>query len=157
MDAIIKPANSDDAPAIADVYLSSRRLFIESYAPMMHNELDVRKWVARQLIPTANVWVAELDGSVVGFMATMSDRAFDWIEHLYLIPSAVGGGIGSQFVNLAKTESCRPIRLYTFQANQRSRQFYERHGFRPIKFSAGQSNEEQCPDVLYEWSDEAAN
>jgi ribosomal protein S18 acetylase RimI-like enzyme len=44
-----------------------------------------------------------------------------------------------------------PIRLYTFQANQGARRFYERHGFRAVAFGDGSNSEERCPDVLYEW------
>jgi ribosomal protein S18 acetylase RimI-like enzyme len=44
-----------------------------------------------------------------------------------------------------------PIRLYTFQENDGARRFYERHGFRAIEFGDGSNNEENCPDVLYEW------
>ena len=44
-----------------------------------------------------------------------------------------------------------PIRLYTFQENQRARAFYERRGFNAVKLSDGSGNEEKCPDILYEW------
>jgi putative addiction module component (TIGR02574 family) len=42
------------------------------------------------------------------------------------------------------------VRLYTFQANTRARSFWERHGFKAIAYSDGSTNEERCPDVLYE-------
>jgi len=41
------------------------------------------------------------------------------------------------------------LELYTFARNEGARRFYERHGFRAIAF--GQENEENEPDVLYEW------
>jgi ribosomal protein S18 acetylase RimI-like enzyme len=50
----------------------------------------------------------------------------------------------------AVSTSPTPIRLYTFQENVQARRFYERHGFVAIRFSDGSSNEERCPDVLYE-------
>jgi hypothetical protein len=43
-----------------------------------------------------------------------------------------------------------PVRLYTFQENTGARRFYERHGFVAIQFTNGETNEEHCPDVLYE-------
>jgi hypothetical protein len=49
----------------------------------------------------------------------------------------------------------RPVRLYTFQPNEHARRFYERKGFAPIEFSDGSTNEERCPDVLYELSEQA--
>jgi RimJ/RimL family protein N-acetyltransferase len=50
----------------------------------------------------------------------------------------------------ARRELGSVIRLYTFRANTVSRRFYERHGFRAVAFSDGHTNEERCPDVLYE-------
>ena len=31
------------------------------------------------------------------------------------------------------------------------RDFYERWGFKAVRFGDGSGNEEKCPDVLYEW------
>ena len=42
-----------------------------------------------------------------------------------------------RFVELAKERLGSPIRLYTFQANNGARRFYERHGFTPIAFGDG--------------------
>jgi ribosomal protein S18 acetylase RimI-like enzyme len=55
-------------------------------------------------------------------------------------------------VERAKAELGAPIRLYAFQENAPTRQFYERHGFKAIAFGDGSENEENCPDVLYEWA-----
>ncbi len=83
-------------------------------------------------------------------MALSRDAVLGWIDQLYLHPSAIGRGIGSQLLDRAKQELGPLIRLYTFQANTASRRFYERHGFRSVAFSDGHANEERCPDVLYE-------
>jgi hypothetical protein len=37
-----------------------------------------------------------------------------------------------------------------------ARRFYERHVFKAVQFSDGQSNEEKCPDVLYERARQSA-
>jgi ribosomal protein S18 acetylase RimI-like enzyme len=63
----------------------------------------------------------------------------------------VGQGIGSQLVALAKRTLKPPMRLYCFQENARALRFYERHGFRAIRYGDGRGNEERCPDVLLEW------
>jgi ribosomal protein S18 acetylase RimI-like enzyme len=102
--------------------------------------------------PAGGVTVAVRDAEVVGvgMMALSRDGQRGWIDQLYLHPSAVGQGIGSQFLARAKHDLGLPIRLYTFQDNTASRRFYERHGFQPLAFSDGRDNEERCPDVLYE-------
>lgn len=35
--------------------------------------------------------------------------------------------------------------------NTAARRFYERHGFVPLAYTDGADNEENRPDVLYEW------
>jgi len=148
--AIIRAATSSDAVGISDVYLASRKSFL-SYAPLAHSDEDVRQWIAGYLIPNAEVSVALMDGEIVGMMALIRNETAGWINQLYLHPSAVGQGIGTQFVAMAQKKLGPPIRLYTFQANEGARRFYERHGFKAIACSDGSQNEERCPDVLYEW------
>ena len=119
--------------------------------PKAMSEADVRRWIAQHLIPGADVTVAVLNGEIVGLMALSRDDDAGWIDQLYLHPEATGQGIGGQLVTRAKARLGSPIRLYAFQANEGARRFYERHGFRAVEFGDGSQNEEQCPDVLYEW------
>lgn len=149
MNFVFRPATQSDAPGVADVFLASRKTFLP-FAPPAHSDADVRQWIADVLIPSGNVTLAMNGSEPVGMMALSRDNLFGWIDQLYLHPSAVGRGIGSQLLELAKQELGPLIRLYTFQANTASRRFYERHGFRPVAFSEGHANEEHCPDVLYE-------
>jgi len=124
---------------------------------MAHTDDEVRHWIAKVLIPGGGVSVAVDHGSVVGMMAVSRQDGIGWIDQLYLDPSAVGRGIGTGFVELAKESLGSPVRLYTFQENVGARRFYERHGFRAIAFSDGLDNEEHCPDVLYEWAAPASD
>lgn len=149
MNAVFRKAIAKDAPGVADVYLASRQAFL-SFAPLAHSDEEVRQWVTDSLIPSGGVTVASSNNEVIGMMALSRDEQIDWIDQLYLHPAAVGCGIGTRLLELAMQEAGSVIRLYTFQANTASRRFYERHGFRAIAFSDGLTNEEQCPDVLYE-------
>lgn len=144
-------AGPTDAEAVAHVYLTSRKTFV-SFAPLIHSDDDVFRWISGTLIPSGNVTVATLDGEVVGMMSLSREGAVGWIDHLYIHPTAIGHGIGTCMVDLAKAQLGHTIRLHTFQENMRARQFYERHGFRALKFRDGTANEEKCPDVLYEWT-----
>src|SRR6185436_16069159 len=116
-----------------------------SFAPLAHSDAEVRQWIADVLIPSGRVTVVTSLDEPIGMMALSHDGRIDWIDQLYLHPSAVGRGIGSQLLERAKAELGSVIRLYTFQANKASRRFYERHGFRPVAFSDGHANEEHCP------------
>lgn len=147
---LFRAATLSDADAISNVYLASRKRFLP-YAPLAHTDEDVRDWIADHLIPNADVSVALVDGEIVGMMAVTRDGFAGWIDQLYIHPVFVKQGIGTQFIEQAKIKLGSPIRLYTFQANEGARRFYERHGFKTIEFSDGSQNEEKCPDVLYEW------
>lgn len=149
MQPLLRTATRDDAERIADIYLASRKRFLP-YAPLPHTDDAVRSWVRECLVPTGNVTVAVVDGTVLGFLGISRDASYRWIDQLYLDPGAVGMGLGSLLVTEAKAQLDMPIRLYTFQANEGARRFYKRHGFREIEFSDGRENEETTPDVLLE-------
>ena len=53
-----------------------------------------------------------------------------WIDQLYLLPAWVDRGSGTRLLELAQGDLMPPIRLHTFQCNQRAGCFYERHRFK---------------------------
>jgi len=143
-------ATLGDADAVADVYLRSRKELV-ACAPLAHSDEDVRDWIRGRLIPAGRTTVAVVDGLIVGLVSVAKATDCSWIEQLYLRPAWIGLGIGTRLLELARTELPPPIRLYTFQCNDRARNFYERRGFKAVRFSDGSGNEEKSPDVLYEW------
>ena len=149
MNATLRPATAADAPRVASLLIDTRSAFMP-YAPSAHPDGEVREWVARYLVPSGGVTVAELRGQVVAAMATEQSGAFSWVTQMAVDPALVGQGIGSLLLAQAMRTLAPPIRLYTFQANAGARRFYELHGFQAIKLTDGQANEERCPDVLYE-------
>ncbi|HUQ77725.1 MAG TPA: GNAT family N-acetyltransferase, partial [Patescibacteria group bacterium] len=142
----IRRADADDGAALGDVWLSSWRATFE-FEPG-HPDDDVRRWLATEMLPNNETWVAvDADGVVVGLMA-LSDAM---VAHLYLAPPWIGRGLGHRFVDLAKERRPAGLDLYCFQANSRARHFYEREGFRAIAFGDGSGNEERQPDIRYAW------
>ena len=151
MEIVLRPAVPADAEAVAEVYLASRRAFV-GFAPLAHSDAEIRQWIAEQLIPSGAVTVAAKDAQVVGMLAISREDGIGWIDQLYLAPGFAGKGIGSRLLNLAKMALGSPIRLYTFQADDGARRFYERREFHAVAFTDGADNEEHCPDILYEWA-----
>lgn len=147
---MIRPAEPHDAGRIADVYLASRQLFLP-YAPLVHSTEEIRFWVRETLLVTRTVWVDEEAGSITGFVAWTQRPDAGWIDQIYVAPGRTGHGVGQRLLDQALRSLRPPVRLYTFQANEGSRRFYERHGFRALQFTDGSQNEERCPDVLYEY------
>jgi ribosomal protein S18 acetylase RimI-like enzyme len=145
----LRAATTDDADAVADVYLRSRGELV-TCAPLVHSDASVRAWI-RRLVPAGRTTVATADGAVVALLIVSTDAHYGWIDQLYVLPAWIDRGVGTRLLDHARAALPPPIRLYTFQANRRARRFYERHGFRAVAFGDGSRNEEGCPDVLYEW------
>jgi GNAT superfamily N-acetyltransferase len=146
-DTMLRRAVPSDAAAIAALHLAARRQAMP-YRPELHGDDEVRAWMRDTLLPKAEVWVAEIAGRPVGYLALVDDI----LDHLYVGPAHQGRGVGSLL--LARAKALRPagLRLYAFQRNRRARDFYEAHGFVAVAFSGGADNEENEPDVLYEWT-----
>jgi GNAT superfamily N-acetyltransferase len=141
----LRRAVPGDAKAIADVYL---RAFHATYEfPLAHTDDEVRAWIATDVVPRADTWVAEADAGIVAMMAL--DEA--GIDQLYVDPAWHGRGIGGRLVEIAKESRPYGLQLYTFQVNERARRFYEHHGFVVAALGDGAGNEERQPDVLYHW------
>lgn len=142
----IRRATDDDAVGIGDVWLTSWRATFD-FEPG-HPDDDVRRWLATELLPRHETWVAvDGDGNLVGLMALSATM----LEQLYVTPEWIGRGLGKRFVALAKERRPAGLDLYCFAVNGRARRFYEREGFEAIAFGDGSGNEERQPDVRYAW------
>ena len=150
-DARIRVARHTDAVDCATVYLRSRAFALPT-VPLVHPDREVRRWMADEVVGRADMWVAEVDGTLVAIMVLdTAGRGPGWIEHLYLDPAWMGRGLGDKLVQLAKERSVEGLQLWTFQVNEPARRFYERHGFVAEELTDGAGNEERAPDVRYVW------
>lgn len=86
-------------------------------------------------------------GEIVGFLALAEP---DHLNHLYLIREHTGRGLGARLLALAKERFPSGLQLWAFQSNTAAIRFYERHGFRQVRWTDG-DNDEGEPDVLMEW------
>jgi len=150
-EAKIRQARHTDAGECAQVYLRSRAFALPT-VPLVHEPREVRRWMADEVVGRTDMWVAEVDGTVVGFMVLDHGRGdAGWIEHLYLDPAWIGRRLGERFVQLAKERLTAGVELWTFQANEAAARFYERHGFVAAERTNGAGNEERAADVRYIW------
>jgi GNAT superfamily N-acetyltransferase len=135
-----------DAAAVAEVWLRSFAAALPTVR-RAHSEDEVRGWVRDVLLPGHDVWVADVEGRVVGLLAVSDGR----LDQLYLSPDWRGRGLGDRFLALAKETQPSGLQLWTFQVNQPAQRFYERHGFVAVERTDGSRNEEREPDVRYVW------
>ncbi len=149
-EAVLRAARANDAGDCALVYLRSREFGLPE-VPCIHDESEVRRWMADEVIGHADVTVAEVDGLVVGLMVLEAGRhQTAWIEQLYLDPAWMGRGLGHRMIERAVERAPGGLQLWTFAANAGARRFYEREGFAAVEFTDGQGNEERAPDVRYQ-------
>ena len=86
----LRQAVSTDAGPVADVFITSRAA--ADIPPSVHDDADVRRWVAEHLLPNEDVWVAVADDDLpVAFVALTPG----WVELLFVAPSWVGQQIGA--------------------------------------------------------------
>jgi len=135
----------NDAAAIADVFTSSFRLL--TFLPVLHTAEENRDFIRNVILRDCVVMVAECRAAVVAFLALHAEE----VRFLYVHPDFIGMGAGSLLMEAAKQSGVKALELWCFQANLRARLFYERHGFKAIRFTDGQDNEEKSPDVRYRW------
>ncbi|UPJ52857.1 GNAT family N-acetyltransferase [Bradyrhizobium sp. 200] len=130
MGAIYRPAMRKDASRLYDI----RRRSILELAPPTIPKAEAQTWAAR-LTPSGmerklrelEVWVAELDGVVVGWGAIRGDR----LEGLYAAPEFAGQGVGAGL--LAMLEGLMRDRGFPSvhaEASSNARDFYLRRGYR---------------------------
>jgi ribosomal protein S18 acetylase RimI-like enzyme len=141
----IRSVEPGDTDAVADAFIGG--ITGMTYIPVLHTEEDNRKFIRDVMLPNNEVWVAEVDGRVVGF-AGLGD---DLLRHLWVRPDAQNRGTGAALLDKAKERRPDGFRLWVFQKNTGARRFYERHGFTLVELTDGQRNEEKEPDALYEW------
>ncbi|MEV0901848.1 GNAT family N-acetyltransferase [Actinoplanes sp. NPDC049802] len=142
-------AGPDDAPAVADVLIRSRRAAAGAIPPAVHSDAEVRDWVGAVVVPEREVWLTEdSDGRPLAVLVLDGD----WIDQLYVDPPVTGRGLGSQLVDLAKTRRPAGLRLWTFASNAGARRFYARHGFTEAETTDGSGNEEKAPDIRLVWA-----
>ena len=140
-----RPATAADAPAIAAVLSTSFRLL--TFLPMLHTAEENRHFIENVVLKECVVTVAEHDGAIVSFLARRDEE----VRLLYTHPDFIGSGAGSRLLEMAQRSGEAALELWCFQANLRARRFYERHGFKAVRFTDGQDNEERMPDVRYRW------
>ncbi|CAN5478832.1 GNAT family N-acetyltransferase [soil metagenome] len=137
-------ATAADADAIAAVFSSSFRLL--AFLPMLHTVEEDRRFITNVVLKQDDVTIAETAGRIASFLARHGEE----IRLLYTHPEFIGTGAGSLLLDGAKA-SAPVLELWCFQANAAARRFYERHGFRALRFTDGRDNEEKMPDARYRW------
>jgi len=148
LDLTLRRAEPEDATPLADLYTRARVAAVPTMPPAQHTNAEDRAWFAVQLArPGPAAWLAERDGAVVGYLLIHND----WLDHLFVDPDALGEGIGSVLLDLAKSLRPDGFCLWVFESNAPARRFYARHGLVELERTDGSGNEERSPDIRMAW------
>lgn len=126
---VIRPATGDDADALTD--LAHRAKAHWGYPASWMREWDPQLTIIPGYLDMHDVWVAEHDGAILG-MCALEDRGTRWsLEHVWVEPTAHGGGIGRALVTRALDEARRRHPgIVELLADPFASGFYERLGAR---------------------------
>jgi putative acetyltransferase len=147
---VLRPATPEDADELAALHRAAMNGAMPGLADL-HTPEEDRSFV-RDVVLQEEVWVAEVDGQPVGFVALGSRAGAVYLQHLYVLPEHQRHGVGSELMAHAKTRRPDGFRLWVFQRNEGARRFYEKHGLQLVELTDGSGNEEKEPDALYEWA-----
>ena len=142
----VRRAEQADYVAAAEVLLRSRHVSVPAIPPLVHSDVEVMKHFVETVMPSDEVWVAEINTAIAAVLVLSGDS----VEHLYVDPDWFAQGLGSALLERAKIEHPETLELWTFESNIGARRFYERHAFVAVGGTPG-DNEEGAPDIHYRW------
>ena len=145
---VVRPMTADDLSAVIRLWHVTKRAAYP-YLPLEQTrtlEEDTR-FFRNVIVPRSSVWVADDGAGVVGFMAL----AGSYIDRLYIHPDHQRRGVGAALMRKAMELSPTGLQLHTHVKNTQACAFYEKHGFRAVKY--GLSPPPECePDVEHHWT-----
>ena len=141
----IRKLGLEEMDAAAAVHRASLLHAMPLFAGL-HTAEEDRQYFRRHVFPACEVWGAFDEQTLVGIIAFRRD----WVDQLYVLPSAQRLGIGTDLLDIARNKYSS-LHAWTFQRNTGARSFYESRKFVSIKETDGLGNAEKEPDVLYFW------
>jgi GNAT superfamily N-acetyltransferase len=136
---VIRRATAEDVDEVVAIFEPSFALL--DYLPKLHTH-EENVGFFRRMVEEGECWLTD------GGFALVKENTL-W--HLYVRPDRIGTGVGHALFEHVKTRCPTGFDLWVFQQNDRARRFYEAHGAVAVEFTDGAGNEEQTPDVRYEW------
>ena len=150
---VIREYHPDDFDAITILWRISREKSLPEFQMMKgHFFYEDQNYFQNHILKENKVWVAEVAGRSVAFMAMNKD----FIDQLYIHPDNWRQGIGHALLQFAREQSPEHLWLYTLQVNTNARAFYEKHGFIAEKFGISPAPESE-PDVEYHWRNHSSS
>lgn len=144
----LRPAAPIDAVRIARIMQDY--ILRTDWIPHIYSEAELIS-CCQIMIERGWVTVAETQQDVVGFLA----RQGSYVHAIYVAESAQGAGVGRSLMQDAQAQ-VGILTLWAFQKGHAAQRFYTREGFREMRRTLGEGNDENLPDIEYRWERIAA-
>lgn len=128
MTLIIRESTLLDEKILEHIFLVTRKKTFTSKLPETFKLSDYAESVAGE-----EIWVAELAGTVVGFVSMWVPDNF--IHNLFVHPDWHRLGIGSELLKKAETRLQYPMELKVKLENLKACKFYQKHGWLEVDIS----------------------
>jgi GNAT superfamily N-acetyltransferase len=143
----LRAYSADDRDAVVALWHETKGAAYDFLPLEQTRTLDEdRGFFCAHIEPLCALWLAGTDAQIAGFLALQGSL----VDRLYVRPAAQRRGVGAALIAHAKALSPAGLELYTHQRNAPARAFYEKHGFRAVRFGVSPPPESE-PDVEYHW------
>lgn len=138
----IRLATSADSAAIAEVLHEAFLPFREHYTAEAFDVVTASADLIQSRFVEGPIWVAELNGKVVGTVSLTAEPEGLYIRSMAVRPGAQGLGIGHKLLDalnyhISESEIKR-IFLYTTYFVPGAKELYEKHGFKWVRDTAAE-------------------
>jgi len=119
----IRKYNDTDCEAVIEIWHAASKIA----TPFLSDEFLTweREQIREVWMPSAETWVFESEGSVVGFIALLDNE----VGAIFVHPEAQGRGVGRALMDHAASTR-DSLYLDVFKENAIGRRFYDRYGFK---------------------------
>lgn len=133
----IRKQTISDISRLEEIYLITRQTTFNNRA----NEFHIGDFVQSTI--DDEVWVAEIDDVIVGFISIYSQDNF--IHNLFIDPKYQRQGVGSKLLLFAEVQLSRPTTLKVAIDNLKVCPFYEKYGY----YKVAKFDKAPKPYILY--------
>jgi GNAT superfamily N-acetyltransferase len=144
-------AKPEDAAALTEIAFAAKRHwgYPEHWIQSWKEVLTIHP----EFITRNETYVADLDGRTVAFYALVNENDLVSLEHLWVLPSAMGQGIGRALFNHAvQRAKALGLRAIEIESDPNAEKFYEQMGARRVGVNVteleGQSR--SLPVLIYD-------
>jgi len=133
----IRLADGRDSSAIADVLFAAFSLNRAEYTPEAYVVVTPVAAEIEKRFCEGPIWVAELDGEIVGTVSLTTEPEGLYIRSMAVRPDVQGKGIGHRLLDAVDDFFSRSkidrIFLYTTYFVPGAKEMYEKHGFKWVR------------------------